>query len=105
MALGCSRVKANLIWLNCERKEARVALVCKKTSLKNYAIFVLQLRSQYCIFYFLIQADVDHKSKHGCTPLHLASLKGNKKCAESLVRYGADTEAKTSVRSIVILSS
>lgn len=46
---------------------------------------------------FQFQADVDHRSKHGCTPLHLAALKGNQKCAESLVRYGADTEAKTSV--------
>merc|ERR1711953_1314791 len=42
------------------------------------------------------RADVDHRSKHGCTPLHLAALKGYQKCAESLVRYGADTEAKTS---------
>ena len=48
-------------------------------------------------FSFQFQADVDHRSKHGCTPLHLAALKGNQKCAESLVRYGADTEAKTSV--------
>jgi len=43
------------------------------------------------------KADVDHRSKHGCTPLHLASLKGNQKCAESLVRYGANIEARTSV--------
>ena len=51
----------------------------------------------HLLFHFNFQADVDHRSKHGCTPLHLAALKGNQKCAESLVRYGADTEAKTSV--------
>ena len=65
----------------------------KKLDVKSLLLWLLS--PQLSAFQF--QADVDHRSKHGCTPLHLAALKGNQKCAESLVRYGADTEAKTSV--------
>ena len=45
------------------------------------------------------QAEVDHRSKHDCTPLHLAALRGNRSCVESLVKYGANIEATTTVSS------
>ncbi len=66
--------------------EGRRGLFCSKSG-RHFFTFLLNF----------FQADVDHRSKHGCTPLHLAALKGNKKCAESLVKYGADMEARTSV--------
>ena len=59
------------------------------------------------IFYFCCQhqAEVDHRSKHDCTPLHLAALRGNRSCVESLVKYGANIEATTTVSSSSFSSS
>jgi len=70
---------------------------------KHWFFYIFYVLTWVNIFWiknlFCKQAEVDHCSKHDCTPLHLAALRGNRSCVESLVKYGANIEATTTVSS------
>ena len=52
-------------------------------------------------FFFLIRnANVECRTKKGCTPFFLSSKEGFKEISVMLVKHGADTEVSYSIKSI-----